>query len=162
LLQHREPYRIRLGSTMEATMKTRLAVALLSAALAAQAACSLEAAATVVNADEFAVVRDGATILDDSFNRNTTLNGGSGTPGVPSATPFSDGTAATYFVQGSIPETTANNGQAQFNTANGALIGQARNVNLGISTGTDPAGAHALTPANTFSAIGLFDVAVPS
>ena len=29
-------------------------------------------------------------------------------------------------------------------------------------TGTDPAGAHALTPANTFSAIGLFDVAVPS
>jgi hypothetical protein len=35
-------------------------------------------------------------------------------------------------------------------------------VNLGITTGTDPAGAHALTPANTFSAIGLFDVAVPS
>jgi len=124
---------------------------------------------TVVNADEFAVVRDGATILDDSFNRNTTLNGGSGTPGVPSGTTFSDGTAATYFVQGSIPETTANNGQAQFNTANGFLIHQPppnipliQNVNLGVTTGTDPAGAHALTPAHTFSAIGLFDVAVPS
>jgi hypothetical protein len=149
-------------------MKTRLAVALFSVGLVAQV-CSLDAAATVVNVDEIAVVRDRVTILDDSFNRNITLNGGSGTLGVPSGTTFSDGTAATYFVQGSIPETTANNGQAQFNTANGILIAQAppnipliQNVNLGITTGTDPAGAHALTPANTFSAIGLFDLAVPS
>lgn len=146
----------------------RVAVALLSAALVAEV-YSPDAAATIVYADEFAVVRDGTIILDDSFNRNTLLNGGSGTLGVPSGTTFSDGTAATYFVQGSIPETTANNGQAQFNTANGFLIHQSppnipliQNVNLGITTGTDPAGAHALTPANTFSAIGLFDVAMPS
>jgi hypothetical protein len=142
-------------------------VALLSA-LATQA-YSLGAAATVVNVDEIAVVRNGATILDDSFNRNITLNGGSGTLGVPSGTTFSDGTPATYFVQGSIPETTANNGQAQLNTANGILVVQpppniplVQRVNVGILTGTDPAGPHALTPVNTFSAVGLFDVAVPS
>jgi hypothetical protein len=79
-------------------MKTRLAVALLSAALAAQAAYSLEAAATVVNVDEIAVVKSGVTIFDDSFDRNTTLNGGNGTV-VPSGTNFSDGTPASYFVR---------------------------------------------------------------
>jgi hypothetical protein len=104
-------------------MKARLAVALLSAALTAQALCSLEAAATVVNVDEIAVVKNGITILDDSFDRNTTLNGGNGTA-LPSGTTFSDGIPASYFVQGSIPITTANNGQAQFNTANGILIHQ--------------------------------------
>jgi hypothetical protein len=143
----------------------RVAVALLSVALATQA-YSLDAAATVVNFDEFAVVRNGTTIFDDSFDRNITLIGVPGTP-VPSGTTFSDGTAANYGVQGSIPETTANNGQAQFNTANGILIHQAppnipliQLVNAGLQTGTT--GAHALTPANTFSAIGLFDLAVPS
>lgn len=148
-------------------MKTGLAVALLSVALALQA-YSLDAAATVVNADEVAVVRNGTTILDDSFDRNITLNGGSGKV-LSSGTTFSDGTPANYFVQGSIPETTANNGQAQWNTANGILIHQPppnipliQNVNVGFLTGTDPAGAHTLTPANTFSAIGLFDVAVPA
>jgi hypothetical protein len=149
-------------------MSTRLAVALLSAALTAQAAYSLEAAATVVNVDEIAVVKNGTTILDDSFDRNIILNGGSGTV-LPSGTTFSDGTPASYFVQGSIPITMANNGHAQFNTANGILIHQPppnipliQNVNLGLLTGTDPSGPHTLTPANTFSAIGLFDVAVPS
>jgi hypothetical protein len=72
-------------------------------------------------------------------------------------------------VVGSFPETTANNGQAQLNTANGFLIAQPppsipliREVFAGLQTDTDPAGPHALTPANTFSAIGLFDLAVPS
>src|SRR5262249_10939019 len=66
--------------------------------------------------------------------------------------------------------TLANNGQAQLNTANGILIAQPpptippiqQLVALGLSTGTDPAGPHALTKANTFSTIGLFDLAVPS
>ena len=83
---------------------TGVAVALLSAALVTEA-YSLDAAATVVDLDEFAVVRNGTTIFDDSFNRNTTLSGGSGTV-LPSGTTFSDGTAANYRVQGSIPETT--------------------------------------------------------
>lgn len=142
-------------------------VALLSAALAAQA-CSTDAAATLVDVDELSVVRNGTTIFDDSFNRNITLNGGAGTS-LPSGTTFSDGTAENYHVQGSIPETTANNGQAQLNTANGILMAQPppntpliQIVNAGLMTGTDPAGPHTLTPANTFSAIGLFDVAVPS
>jgi hypothetical protein len=129
--------------------------------VAVQAAYSLEAAATVVNFDEIAVVKNGTTILDDSFDRNITLAGGNGKV-VDSGTTFTDGTPASYFVQGSIPITTANNGQAQFNTANGALIGQVRDVNLGLLTGTDPAGPHTLTPANAFSVTGLFDVALPS
>jgi hypothetical protein len=148
-------------------MKTRLAAALLSVALATQA-FSIDAAATVVNFDEFAVVRNGTTIFDDSFNRNATLNGGSGTM-LPSGTTFTDGTPANYFVQGSISLTTANNGQAQVNTANGILVAQpppniplVQRVNFSLTTGTDPAGPHALTAANTFSAIGLFDVAMPS
>ena len=65
--------------------------------------------------------------------------------------------------------TTANNGQAQVNTANGILIAQPppnipllQQVNLGLITGTNSTLPQALTPANTFSAIGLFDVAVPS
>ncbi|MGA7867773.1 MAG: hypothetical protein WCA23_27980, partial [Stellaceae bacterium] len=82
-------------------MKTRLVVALLSVALVTQI-YPLDAAATVVNVDEFAVVQNGTTIFDDSFDRNTTLNGGSGTS-LPSGTTFSDGTAANYFVQGSMP-----------------------------------------------------------
>jgi len=147
-------------------MKTRLAVALLSVGLAAQA-YSLDAAATVVNFDELAVVLNGATFFNDSFDRNTTLNGGSGSF-VPSGTTFSDGTPANYFVQGSIHETTANDGQAQFNSANGILIAQAppnipliRLVEAGLVTTTDPGGPP-LTPATTFSVTGLFDVALPS
>ena len=128
-------------------MKTWLAVALLSAALGAQAAYSLKAAATVVNVDEFAVVRNGTTIFDDNFDQNTTLIGGSGTPGVPSGTNFSDGTPATYFVQGSFSETTANNGQALLDTANGRLIAQPppnipliSEVALRFKPGTTPPG----------------------
>src|SRR5580704_13762524 len=144
-----------------------VAVALLSAALVTEA-YSVDAAASVVNVDEFAVARNGTTIFDDSFNRDITLNGGSGSV-IPSGTTFSDGTAASYFVQGSIPETTANNGQAQLNAANGILrvqpppqIPLIQIVNGGLQTGTDPGGPQTLTPANTFSAIGLFDAAVPS
>jgi hypothetical protein len=144
-----------------------VAVALLSAALVTEAYL-VDAAASVVNVDEFAVARNGTTIFDDSFNRDITLNGGSGSV-IPSGTTFSDGTAASYFVQGSIPETTANNGQAQLNAANGILrvqpppqIQLIQIVNGGLQTGTDPGGPQTLTPANTFSAIGLFDAAVPS
>ena len=103
-------------------MKTWFGVGLVSAVLLTEG-YSIEAAATVVNLDEFAVARNGATIFDDSFDRNITLNGGSGMS-VPSGTTFSDGSPANYFVQGAIPETTANNGQAQWNTANGIMVGQ--------------------------------------
>jgi hypothetical protein len=131
-------------------------------------AYSIDAAATVVNLDEFSIVRSGTTIFDDSFDRNITLSGGAGTT-LSSGTTFSDGTAASYFVRGSIPETTVNNGQAQLNTANGILIPQpppffslVQDVTGSLQTGVNPAGPHALTPANAFSAIGLFDLALPS
>src|SRR5215471_9451655 len=97
-------------------------VAALSALIIGQVA-AFGAAATVVNFDQFAVLRNGSTFFDDSFNRDTTLNGGSGS-NIPSGLTFSDGTAANYFVQGSIPLTAADNGQAQVNTANGVLIAQ--------------------------------------
>jgi hypothetical protein len=145
----------------------RVAVVLLSAALVTEVFL-IDAAATIVNVDEFAVVRNGTTIFDDSFNRNTTLKGGSGTI-VPSGTTFSDGTAANYRVIGSISETTANNGQVQLNTAAGFLTVQRppsipliQVVEGALQTGTNAAGPQALTPANTFSAIGLFDLALPS
>jgi hypothetical protein len=149
------------------THRWRIPLSFLSVAVIAQA-YSIDAAATVVNLDEFSIVRSGTAIFDDSFNQNTTLNGGSGTT-LSSGTTFSDGTAANYFVRGSIPETTANNGQAQLNTANGILIPQpspffslVQEVSGNLQTGVNPAGSHALTPANAFSAIGLFDLAVPS
>jgi len=147
----------------------KVPAALLSAAFAAQA-YSLDAAATVVNVDEFAVSRNGTTIFDDSFDRNIRLVGGSRTS-LSSGTTFSDGTSANYFVQGSFSETTANNGQAQLDTANGRLIAQPVPPNLvplvsevaaGLLTGNDPTGPQALTPATSFSVVGLFDLAVPS
>ena len=144
----------------------RTAVMLLSAAFATEG-YSLDAAATVVNIDEFAVVRNGMTLFDDSFDRNATLNGGSGTY-LPSGTTFSDGTAANYFVRGSFAETAANNGQANLNAANGFLIAQPppslpliQKVQGTLLTGTDPAGPYALTSAGTFTVVGLFDLAVP-
>lgn len=145
----------------------RVAVALLSVALVTQV-YSLDAGATIVNVDEFAVVRDGTTIFDDSFDRSATLNGGSGAV-LPSGTTFSDGTAASYRVIGSISETTANSGQVQLNTAKGSQVTQAppsipliQVVEGALQTGTDAAAPQALTPANTFAAIGLFDLALPS
>jgi hypothetical protein len=138
----------------------KVAVALLPVALGAQAYSS-DAAATAVNVDEFGVVRNGTTLFDDSFSQNTTLVGGSGTV-LPSGTNFSDGTPASYRVIGSIPETTANNGQAQLNTANGFMIGQTLETAASLSTGTNASLPHALTSTNTFSAIALFDLAVPS
>jgi hypothetical protein len=141
-------------------MKIRLAVALVSAALAVQA-YPFDAAATVVDLDEFTVARDGTMIFDDSFDRNIVLNGGPGTV-LPSGTNFSDGTPASYRVIGSISETMANNGQAQLSTAKGFVIGQTLETAAGLSTGTNASLPHALTPAVTFSAIGLFDLALPS
>src|SRR5215469_2687884 len=135
----------------------------LSVVLLAQASPIDAAAAIVVNVDQWAVVRNGVTILDDSFDRNMPLNGGSGAS-VSSGTIFSDGTPANYFVQGLLPLTTANNGQAQFNSANGILTGQppVHQMNASIQTGTSPAGQHTLTSATSFSGIILFDLAVPS
>jgi hypothetical protein len=112
-------------------------------------------------------VRNGTTIFDDSFDRNIVLNGGAGTF-LPSGTTYSDGTVAFYNLRGSIPESTANNGQAQLNTANGFVVSatpplppliQSVRAVLQISNG-DP--AHGLTPSDTFSVVGLFDVVKPS
>jgi len=138
---------------------SKATIALLSVVLAAQA-YSPEAAATAVDVDEFGVIRNGTTLFDDGFNQNTTLVGGSGTV-LPSGTNFSDGTPASYRVIGSIPETTANNGQARLSTANGFQIGQTLETAAALLTGTS-ASPHALTSTSTFSAIALFDLAAPS
>jgi hypothetical protein len=143
-----------------------LTAALLVIAPAAESADS-------VNADEFEVIRGTATtpsttIFDDSFASGTTLVGGNGTQ-LPASVTFSDGTTANYFVHGTIPQTTANNGQATLNTANGIVVSQPppfisaiQTTNAFLQTGTNPAGVHALSPSTSFTVSGLFDLAVPS
>ncbi len=125
-------------------------------------ACPSIAAADMVNMDEFQVVNNTTTIFDDSFNRSLTLPGGSGTI-LSSGTTFANGTGANYFVKGTINETTANNGQAVLDTAKGFVvplpdpfIPLTSNVQAFLETGSN------LTPAQTFSTVGLFDLAVPS
>ena len=142
----------------------------LLAVLAVMCAMShpLTAQAETVFLDEYSVMRDGTQIFDDTFNRNTTLNGNPPAP-VNSGTMFSDSSAAEYFVRGTIPEATGNNGQAELNTANGIretqpdpFIPVISAVGGTLQTGTNPSGPHALTPTNTFAVTGLFDLAVPS
>ena len=102
--------------------RLRVAPLLIFAGLAAAAPGS--ATATSIDMDEFSVTRNGSPLFDDTFNQNTTLNGGTGST-VASGTNFSGDGPADYFVHGAIPETTANNGQALLNTANGIEIGRA-------------------------------------
>src|SRR5208283_4709986 len=120
------------------------------------------AAADVVNMDEFAVVNSGTQVFDDSFNRTLSLVGGSGTT-LSSGTTFADGTAANYHVVGTINETTANNGQAVLDTANGFRITQPDPFipTIKIDQAFLQTDSH-LTPAHTFSTVGLFDLSVPT
>ena len=120
------------------------------------------AAADVFNLDEFAVVNNGTQVFDDSFNRTLSLVGGSGTT-LSSGTTFFNGTAANYHVVGTINETTANNGQAVLDTANGFRITQPDPFIPTIKI--DQAFLQTdsnLTPAHTFSAVGLFELSVPT
>jgi len=126
------------------------------------------ATATSIYMDEFSVTRNGSPIFDDSFNQNTTLNGGTGSS-VPSGVNFTGGGPANYFVGGTIPETTANNGQALLSTANGVLVTQPdpffpliSNVHATLQTGTTTTATHALTPQTAFTVTGLFDLALPN
>jgi hypothetical protein len=120
------------------------------------------AAADVVNMDEFAVVNNGTQIFDDSFNRTLSLVGGSGTT-LSSGTTFFNDTPANYHVVGTVNETTANNGQAVLDTANGFKITQPDPFipTIKIDQAFLQTGSN-LTPAHTFSTIGLFDLSVPT
>jgi hypothetical protein len=134
---------------------------LLSAGLMALASTS--ALADVINADEFTVTGIGGSVsFDDSFNRALTLIGGSGTA-LSTGANFSNGTAANYFVKGTMTETTNNGGQAVLDTANGFLvplpdpfIPLTKNVQAFLQTDSH------LTPANTFSDTAIFDLTTPS
>lgn len=126
------------------------------------------AAATSTPMDEFSVTLSGSPLFDDSFNQNTTLNGGTGSS-VPSGVNFTGGGPANYFVHGTIPESTANNGQALLNTANGIRVSQPdpffpviSEVNAFLETGTSSTAAHALTPQTSFTVTGLFDLSLPN
>jgi hypothetical protein len=146
----------------EAKMKGGLS--LLASLLALVLASS--AHATVVNLDEFAVTLNGAQIFDDTFNSNTTFAGGTGTR-FNSGVNFPDGSAAQYFVRGTITTTTANNGQATLNTAQGIQISLpdpfiplTSNVQAFLQTQSNSA-TH-LTPTSNFAVKGLFDFTVPA
>jgi hypothetical protein len=124
------------------------------------------AAATVVNADELNVTLNGGALFDDSFAQNTTLVGGNGSF-VASGVDFSTGTAADYFVRGSIPESSTNNGQATFNTSNGVVIGQPPPFLSTIQETSaflysNATAATKLTTGTAFTATGLFDLTTPS
>jgi len=121
----------------------------------------------MVNADQWDVSRDGTLIFNDSFSQNTTLTGGGGTS-LPSGQLFSTGAAANYFVRGTVTETTAANGQANFNSANGITINQPppfistiQETSAFLQTnGTmTPTG---LTTLTTFTVRGLFDLSAPT
>jgi hypothetical protein len=152
--------RIRYRCSTRLLANRRWAFVLLGAAILAQPGT---ASATVVQADEFDVTRNGGALFDDSFSQSTTLNGGSGTT-VPSGVNFSDGTTANYFVVGSIPQS---NGQATLNSANGVVASlpetpEIQDTRAYLETGLIPTDPHALDSNNTFTATALFDLAIPS
>lgn len=113
--------------------------------------------------NEFVVDRNNATIFVDSFNRNALLNG-SPPAVVPSGANFSNGTPANYFVTGTIPESTGNNGQAQLNTANGLVRTQPDPFLpvIQMTSATLQTGNAALVPGALFSSTAEFDLAAPS
>ncbi|MGH7091272.1 MAG: hypothetical protein ACREE4_02135 [Stellaceae bacterium] len=126
------------------------------------------AAATAIQMDEFSVTRNGSPLFDDTFNQNTTLNGGAGSI-VSSRVDYNGGSTANYFVRGAIPETTANNGQALLDTANGVLIAQPppffpliSDVHASLQTGVATTATHALTTSTAFTVTGLFDLSLPN
>jgi len=126
------------------------------------------AKATSIHMDEFSVTLNGSPLFDDSFNQNTTLNGGTGST-VASGVNFAGGSPANYFVHGIIPESTTNNGQALLNTANGIVVTQPdpffpviSNVNAVLETGTSATAANALTQTTSFAVTGLFDLSLPN
>jgi hypothetical protein len=134
-----------------------------------------DVAADTFPLDEFGVTRLGTTIFDDSFGQVASLSGGSGTvvsSGVSFLAPPGATGPANYFVLGTIPETTANNGQALLNPTNGITIHQPdpfipviEIVSAALQTGTSPTGPHTLmggASGNTFTVTGLFDLTLPS
>ena len=134
----------------------------------ASAAVPGSAEATSVNMDEFSVTLNGSPLFDDSFNQNTNLIGGTGTT-VASGVNFAGGGAASYFVHGTIPESTTNSGQALLNTANGTVVNQPdpffpviSEVNANLETSTNSTAANALTQATSFTVTGLFDLSLPN
>jgi hypothetical protein len=137
------------------------------AAIAAAAAPN-PAAATSIFMDEFSVTRNGSPLFDDSFNQNTTLNGGTGST-VASGSNFAGDGPANYFVLGTIPESTANNGQAHLDAANGIRVTQPdpffpliSEVHAFLETGTSSTAANALTQATAFTVTGLYDLSLPN
>jgi PEP-CTERM motif len=135
-----------------------------------------EAAADTFALDEFGVTRLGTPIFDDSFGQVASLSGGSGTvvsSGVNFLAPPGATGPANYFVVGTIPETTMNNGQALLNPANGNTIHQPdpfipviQIVSAALQSGTtSPTTPHTLMggmSGNTFTVTGLFDLTVPT
>ena len=126
-----------------------------------------DATATEVNADEFNVIRNGTQIFDDSFSQNTTLIGNGGTS-LPSGQNFSTGVGANYFVRGTVTESTANSGQANFNTSNGItvnqpapFIGTIQETSAFLQTNGTGTATNLLN-TNTFTVRSLFDLSAPT
>ena len=138
------------------------------AGLAASGAPS-PAQATSIYIDEFNATLNGSPLFDDTFNQNTTLVGGTGATVASGVNFAGTSTGANYFVHGSIPEQTANNGQALLDTANGTVVTQPdpffpviSEVNANLETSTSSTAASALTQATSFTVTGLYDLSLPN
>lgn len=152
------------------------ALVLAVAAVAAESPVG-PAHAEAITIDDFAVTRNGTAIFDDNFAQNAVLSGSTiptastaitGLPSVPNF--LDDSTPATYFVQGSIVESSAGGGQALLNTANGVRTTQPdpffpniSRLGATLQTGPSPTGpgSHELTAVPTFAVSALFNLTLP-
>jgi hypothetical protein len=123
------------------------------------------ASADVAIMDEFKLTLSGPTpVFDDKFSAGLPLVGGAGTV-LPAGTTFSDGSPAFYFVLGTV---SGAGNKAILDTALGDHIVQpppffsAINLNNSDLLTGRPGAPFSLTPHNTFTTTGLFDVSVPA
>jgi hypothetical protein len=124
------------------------------------------ASADVVSMDEFKVTRNGTTIFDDTFSAGLTLAGGTGNV-FSSGKDFSgSATQANYFVGGTVTET---GNKAILDTALGVHEAlpqppffSSLRLNVAVLLTGLPISPFSLTPSDTFTATGVFDLTVPA
>jgi hypothetical protein len=122
------------------------------------------ASADVVNMHNFGLTLNGSTVFTDAFGVNQVLAGGNGTV-LPSGSNFSNGSPGLYLVMGTVTE--AGN-KAILDTAQGVHLVQtppffpSANANIATLLTGPPGSPFSLTPSQTFTTTGLFDLTVPS
>jgi hypothetical protein len=118
-------------------------------------AFAMTASASIFKLDEFAITKNGTIIFDDGFAD------GAAPPGAPN---FSNGTAASYAVQGTFPSGSEAGGFLTLDTARGVLstnsTGLARIINGAVLL-TPSSGANSLTNSDVIDVEGDFLLQTP-